>query len=184
MNTYKLIAISGSLRAGSYNTALLRAFAALAPEGVSVEIADIKALPLYNQDDEKEHFPEAAAALKQKIREADGILIATPEYNRSLSGVLKNALDWTSRPYGDNAWVGKPVYAMSCSSGNISGALAQYDLKKVLLYLNAHVLGQPEFFCGHAQEKFNEAGELIDEGTKQFIGTAYEAFTKYIDTLR
>ncbi len=181
--SYTLLAISGSLRKDSYNTSLLRAFAEYAPEGVTVTFADIGVLPLFNQDDEAA-FPEVATTLKEQILAADGILIATPEYNRGMPGVLKNALDWTSRPYGHNAWVNKPVYVMGASSGPIAAALAQYNVKQVLTYLNAFVMGQPEFYCGVAASKFDESGKLIDEGTREHVVTGTQAFLTYIDRVR
>ena len=183
MNTYHILALSGSLRKGSYNTALVRAFQKLAPEGVTVEIADISTLPLFNQDEEA-NFPPAAAALKEKIEHADGIIVATPEYNRSIPGVLKNAIDWTSRPYGQGAWNGKAVYVIGASIGPIAAALAQADLKKTMLFMNAIVLGQPEFYLGVAGSKFDEAGNLIDEDTEKHIKKAFEAFTAFIEKVR
>lgn len=182
--TYNLLAVSGSLRKASYNTALLRAFKELAPEGASVEITDIHGLPVFNQDDEKEHFPALATELKEKIRAADGILISTPEYNRGMSGALKNFLDYTSRPYGDNAWALKPVYVVGASVGPIAAALAQYNVKQVLTYLDARLLGQPEFYLGTAGEKFDAEGNLTDEKTKEHIKKAYDVFLPFIEKLK
>lgn len=181
--SYKLLAISGSLRADSINTALLRAFKEHAPEGVEIEFADIGALPLFNQELESP-FLEAATVLKEQIRAADGILIATPEYNRSIPGVLKNAIDWTSRPYGDSAWKQKPVFVMGASVGPIAAALAQYDVKKVMLYLDAFVMGQPEFYLGSATGKFDAQGVLTDETTQEHIVGGIAAFTTFIDRVR
>jgi chromate reductase, NAD(P)H dehydrogenase (quinone) len=172
------IGFSGSSRKASYNRALLRAVAELLPTGVTFEMIEIGGLPLYDQDAETE-FPQIVKDIKGKIRAADGIVIATPEFNRSFSGVLKNAIDWTSRPYGDSAWSGKPVLVMGCSMGAIGTALAQYDLKKVLLYLNCRVLGQPEIYIGMAQEKFDASGSLTDEGTKTFLSDALKTFAEF-----
>ncbi|MDB5264821.1 MAG: NADPH-dependent reductase [Parcubacteria group bacterium] len=183
MPTYKLLAFSGSLRSASYNSSLVQAFIELAPENVSIEVADIKDIPLYDQDMEAE-FPEAVSALKEKIRAADGILIATPEFNRSIPGVLKNTVDWTSRPYGDNAWDAKPVFVMGASFSPVGTALAQNDLKGVMLYLNARVLGQPEFYLGGATHKFNEEGKLTDEKAQESVKGAIAAFTAFIEQLR
>ena len=144
MANYKLLVISGSLRKDSLNTKLARAFIARAPEGVTMELADISTIPLYNGDEEAAHFPEVVVSLKDKIKESDGIVLITPEYNRSMPGVLKNVLDYTSRPYGDSAWTGKPVFVAGATGGPIGTALAQYDAKKVLLYVGAHPLPQPE----------------------------------------
>lgn len=174
-----ILALSGSLRKDSFNTALINAFATHAPDGVSITVADISALPLYNQDRESS-FPEVVSTLKDMIRTADGILIATPEFNRSVPGVLKNAIDWTSRPYGDSAWKGKPVYVVGASVGGIGTALAQYELKKILLYLDAHVLGQPEFFLGTAGDKFDSSGTLVDEKTVEHITEALAVFVNHI----
>lgn len=180
---HHLLAISGSLRKHSFNTALLRAFEEHAPEGVTVEFAEIGNLPLFNEDAEND-FPEVVTELKNKILRADGILVATPEYNRGMPGVLKNAIDWTSRPYGQNAWVGKPVYVMGASSGPIAAALAQYNAKQVFTYLNAFVMGQPEFYCGVAGSKFDESGTLIDDATREHVVSGLQAFLAYIDRVR
>ncbi|HEX7651587.1 MAG TPA: NAD(P)H-dependent oxidoreductase [Candidatus Paceibacterota bacterium] len=173
----KLLAVSGSLRAGSYNTALAQAFIKQAPAGTTIEFiepSDVGALPLFNQDMEAA-FPPAAAALKDRIKAADGIIIATPEYNRSIPGPLKNFMDWTSRPYGDNAWKGKHVYVAGATGGAVGTALAQAALRQVLLYLDARVLGQPEFYLTGAGEKFGTDGTLTDEKTREHIDAALGA---------
>ncbi len=175
----KIYALSGSLRAGSYNTALLKAFTENAPEGVTIELLDVSAVPLYNQDAEA-MFPESVNTLKEKIKSADGIIIATPEYNRSVPGMLKNVIDWTSRPYGDNAWKGIPVYVVGASVGPIAAALAQYDLKKIMLYLDARVLGQPEFYLGNAGEKFDATGTLVDASTLDHVRSSLATFLAFI----
>ncbi|MBU6323702.1 MAG: NAD(P)H-dependent oxidoreductase [Patescibacteria group bacterium] len=178
----KFLAISGSLRKGSYNSALLRAVKALAPAEHSVELVsaeEVRALPLFDQDLEASAYPESATALKARIREADAVIVSTPEFNRSIPGALKNLLDWSTRPYGDNPWAGKPVYVMGASSGQISAALAQYDLKKILLYFNARVMGQPEFYMGPAGGKFDEALNLTDEKTKEAVVKAFAAFSEF-----
>lgn len=167
----KILAISGSIRAQSFNTGLTKALPELAPEGFSVEYADISTLPLFNSDLESA-FPSEAQVLKDQIESADAIVFATPEYNRSIPGVLKNAIDWASRPWGKNSFVGKPVLVMGASVGPIATAVAQQDLKKIMLYLDARVVGQPELYVGMAGEKFNEAGELTDENTKEHIKKA------------
>jgi len=170
-----ILVISGSLRAGSYNTALAKAFKALAPAGVSAEVldpAELGALPLFNQDMEAS-FPEAVTKLKDSIKAADAIIVATPEYNRSIPGPLKNFVDWTSRPYGDAAWKGKHVFIAGATGGIVGTALAQYALKQVMLYLDALVIGQPEFYLSGAQDKFDAEGNLIDEKTKEAIGGVF-----------
>lgn len=174
-----ILAISGSLRKGSFNSGLLRELAKRAPQGTTVEIADIGVLPLYNQDREAE-FPSEVAALKAKIKAADGIIIATPEYNRSVPGVLKNVIDWTSRPYGDSAWDGKPVYIVGATGGQIGTAVAQYALKTSMIYLNTRVLGQPEFYLGGAGDKFDADGNIIDASTIEHVEKALAAFIAFI----
>ncbi len=174
-----IIAFAGSLREKSINKGLLRAVVAAAPAEMSVTIIDFSQLPMFNQDLEAQ-FPAAATELKQKIRAADGIIIATPEFNRSIPGALKNLLDWTSRPYGDNAWAGKPV-AMMGAGGSVGTAVAQSHLKEILLYLDARVLGQPEFYVnGFVPGIFDEAGNLIDEKTKGYVVKLLTVFQKFI----
>ncbi|HYE23417.1 MAG TPA: NAD(P)H-dependent oxidoreductase [Candidatus Paceibacterota bacterium] len=170
------LVFSGSLRKDSYNTALARAFVDRAPEDTTLVLGDIQ-FPLYNQDLEVS-FPEEVSRVKADIRNADGVILVTPEHNRSTTAALKNFIDWTSRPYGDNAWVGKPVFIAGASVGNISTALAQYELKKILLYLDARVLGQPEFYVGFAQDKVQD-GRFVDEDTLAHIDKALAAFTTF-----
>ena len=183
MPTHNLVAISGSLRKGSFNTMLLHAFKEHAPDGVNVEYLSIDHLPGYNQDME-EDFPADITALKNKIKAADGVIISTPEYNRTIPGPLKNAVDWLSRPYGDSAWNEKPVFIASASGGAIGGALAAMNLRQAFVFLNAYVPGQPEFYLGGATSKFDEYGKLTDEETVKRIGQAFTAFTAFIDRLR
>ncbi len=168
-----IIAISGSLRKDSFNTALLRALPALAPEGMTITIADISALPLFNQESEAA-FPATAQALKDAIEAADGVIIATPEYNRSIPGVLKNAIDWASRPWGQNSFAGKPVLLMGVSVGKLGTAVAQSHLRQILNYLDTQLVGQPELYLGPAQELFDGAGSLTDEATKASLAKALE----------
>lgn len=177
-----ILTISGSLRDESFNSLLLKAFEAHAG-GHTVTHATLAGIPLYDQDLESE-FPESVTALKAQIRAADGIIIATPEYNRSIPGILKNMIDWTSRPYGDNAWAKKPVYVVGASTGSIGTAVAQTDLRKIMLYLDAHVLGQPEFYMGNAREKFSAEGELTDESTIEHITKALAVFTTFAERFK
>ena len=164
----KYIAISGSLRKESYNTYLLKAAQKLAPEGISIEILNISDVPLFSQDLETT-VPKIVEELKEKLKSSDGVILATPEYNRSFSGVLKNTIDWMSRPYGSNLFAGKTVLVLGASPGAIGTAIAQSQLKEILLYLDMKVIGQPEFYLGLAHEKFNQAGELVDEATKEHL---------------
>ena len=168
----KILLISGSLREKSTNTALLRAFEKTIADQAEVDWADIN-LPLYNEELEAE-FPAEAETLRQQIIVADSIIISTPEYNRAMSGALKNAIDWASRPYGKSAWGRKKILVTSASPGGIAGAVANYQVKQCLLHLGSNVLGHPEFMVGGAFQKFNESGELIDEPTKEHIVSAVE----------
>ena len=179
MSKLKILAFSGSLRKASSNSGLIRAAAELAGDEMDIVLIDISAFPLYNQDMEAA-FPPELANLKKQIREADGIIIATPEFNRSIPGALKNMFDWTSRPYGDNAWDNKRVVTMGASPGAIGTALAQYHLKQILLYLNARVQGQPEFYVSNSSDKFDKEGNLTDEKTKEYIKKLLESFKQHI----
>ncbi len=175
-----VVGIVGSLRKDSYNRSLMNAVKEMAPEGVTLEIFDLGDIPLFNQDRETADYPKAAQALKDKIKAADGVIIATPEYNRSIPGVLKNAIDWTSRPRGGNAWDGKHVATMGATGGAIGTAVAQGHLRQVLTYLNTHVLGQPEFYLGGVTTKLDANGVLVDPATKEHIATFWGAFLKEI----
>ncbi len=164
----KILGFAGSLRAGSYNKSLLRAATNLMPEDSNLEIFDIDGIPAFNQDTEN-NMPEKVKDFKSKIREADAILIATPEYNYSVPGVLKNAIDSATRPYGDNPFNEKPVAIMSASVGMLGGARAQYHLRQIFVYLNMHPINGPEVIVPFAQDKFDANGKLIDENTQQFL---------------
>jgi chromate reductase, NAD(P)H dehydrogenase (quinone) len=180
---YNIVAISGSLRKASYNSALLRAFKERAPEGVNIEILDISSFVVYDQDMDAD-FPAPVQEIKDKIKAADGVILATPEYNRSMSSPMKNFMDWTSRPYGTSPWAGKPVYTIGATIAQTGTAIAQADLRRVLLFLNAIVLGQPEFYLGQASNLFNEEMVLTDETTMKFIDGALVALTAMIDRLK
>ena len=168
-NKIKILGIAGSLRKESYNKGLLKAALEVTPANCSLEIIDLADIPIYNQDEET-NFPKSVVNLKAKIREADAILIATPEYNYSIPGVLKNALDWASRPYGDNAWDNKPVGIMGASPGLQGTSRAQYHLRQVFVYLNMHPLNKPEVMIATAQDKFDSKGNLTDLKARQKIG--------------
>jgi chromate reductase len=166
--TIKILGFTGSLRKGSYNMAALRAAKELLPESAVMEITDLSAIPFLNEDEEKKGVPESVAAFKQRIKDADALLISTPEYNFSIPPVLKNALDWASR--GDDAPVhGKPLAIMSASPGMLGGARVQYQLRQMCVSLDLRVLNKPEVFIGGAQEKFDENGALTDGRTRQAI---------------
>jgi chromate reductase len=180
MSSYKLLAFSGSLRKGSLNTSLANAFIANAPEGVSVEFVDWSDIPFFSEDLEGA-VPASVTALKNRIKAADGIIIATPEYNRGVPGAFKNMIDWTSRPYGDNSWDGTPVFISGATNGHLGTALAQHSLKSIMQYLNTHLVGQPEFYLNAAQEKFDAEGNLTDETTKAHIQKAWSVLVALID---
>ncbi len=164
----KILGIAGSLRKGSYNRSALHAAVGLVPDSAEIEVFDIDGLPGFNEDDEK-NPPAKVVELKKKIREADAILFVTPEYNYSVPGVLKNAIDWASRPYGDNAWEGKPAGIMGASIGAIATARAQYHLRQIMVFLNMHPINKPEVMIGNCGNVFNEQGELTDEKTREVI---------------
>jgi chromate reductase len=164
----RILGIAGSLRKDSFNRAALRAAQALAPEGAEVEIFDIDGIPAFSQDDEGKP-PSKVTELKEKVRAADAVLFVTPEYNYSIPGVLKNAIDWASRPYGDSAWEGKPVAVMGASIGILGTARAQYHLRQVFVFLNMHAVNRPEVMIGNAAERFDAEGNLTDETTGKLI---------------
>lgn len=163
-----ILGFAGSLRKGSYNKSLLRAAIELVPKDAELEIFDLEGIPLFNQDIES-NMPEKVKEFKAKIRSADAILIATPEYNYSMTGVLKNAIDWASRPYGDNSFQGKVVALMSASGGMLGGARAQYHLRQCFVFLDMKPVNRPEVFVTFAREKIDEKGRLTDDETREFI---------------
>lgn len=172
-------AFSGSLRKESYTTKLVKAFRQSAPAEVTVDLIDISQLPFINEDLET-NLPPSVKALHAAIERADAILLATPEYNRSYSPVLKNALDWGSRPEGKNKWDAKPVAVIGCTPYALGAFGAQNHLRQVLTYLNMYPLQQPEFYLGKVAEKFNERGELTDEHTREKIAELWTAFIQWI----
>jgi chromate reductase, NAD(P)H dehydrogenase (quinone) len=167
-NNISILGFAGSLRKKSFNKAILRVAAQLNLDGVTVDIFDIGGIPPFNQDLENQ-LPDAVKDFKAKIRAADAILIATPEYNYSIPGVLKNAIDWASRPQGDNALEGKPVGIMGASIGMMGTARAQYHLRQCFVWLNMHPLNKPEIMVPSAQDKVDQDGNIIDGKTKEKI---------------
>jgi chromate reductase len=163
-----ILGIAGSLRKESYNRAALRAAQQLAPSGATIEIFEINDIPGFNQDEEQ-NPPAKVTELKRRVRAADAILFVTPEYNYSIPGVLKNAIDWASRPYGDSAWDGKPVAVMGASVGVFGTARAQYHLRQCFVFLNMYPVNRPEVMIGNASERFDGEGNLIDETSKKLI---------------
>ncbi len=163
-----ILGFAGSLRKNSYNKALLHAAVELVPRDAKLEIFDIEGISPFNQDLETK-MPEKVQKFKASIKAADAILIATPEYNYSIPGVLKNAIDWASRPYGDNSFEGKPVTVMSASTGTLGGARAQYHLRQIFVFLNMYPVNRPEVIVTFASQKIDEEGRLIDETTRKLI---------------
>ncbi len=164
-----VLGFSGSQRLGSYNLGALRAAQDLAPDGMRVELYDLTALPMYDFDLEREGFPEAVRDFKEAIGRADAILIATPEYNLSVPALLKNALDWASRPPGQSPLNGKPAAIMGATAGTWGTIRAQMALRQICLNVNVLVLNKPEVLIARAGEKFDPDGRLIDEATRQLI---------------
>jgi chromate reductase len=164
----KILGIAGSLRKASYNRGTLRAAQQLCPQGAKIEVFELDGIPPFNQDEER-NPPARVTELKQKIRSADAILLVTPEYNYGMPGVLKNAIDWASRPYGDSAWNGKPVAIMSAAMSMGGGVRAQYQLRQAFVFLNMDAVIQPEVAIGNATERFDEQGNLKDETSKKLI---------------
>lgn len=183
MEPITIFGFAGSLRKGSYNKALLRTALQLLPKDAKLEIFDIEGIPLFNQDIEKQ-MPEKVKEFKAKIKGADAILVATPEYNYSMPGVLKNAIDWASRPYGDNSFEGKPVAIMSASPGMFGGARAQYHLRQTLVFLDMHPVNKPEVMVPFAHEKVNEQGIIADAKTREKIKDLLESMVAWTRKLR
>jgi len=173
-----ILGIAGSLRRQSYNRSALRAAQQLLPEGAALEIFELDGIPGFNQDEEQ-NPPAKIVELKKRVRAADAILFVTPEYNYSVPGVLKNAIDWASRPYGDSAWDGKPAAIMGASIGNIATARAQYHLRQMFVFLNIFPLNQPEVMIGNAAERFDENGNLTDETTKDYIRKLLQSLVEW-----
>ena len=164
-----ILGFAGSLRKGSYNRMLLQNAVSLAPPGTTLSTCVLDDIPPFNQDLEKE-MPAPVLEFKRRIKSADAILIVTPEHNYSIPGVLKNAIDWASRPYGDNAFAGKPVAIMSASTGMMGGSRAQYHLRQCFVFLTCFAVATPEVFVAHAADKFDAQGRLTDDKTREMIG--------------
>lgn len=172
-----ILGISGSLRRGSFNTALLRNAQAMLPEGASLEIADLSGIPLFNQDDEHEP-PEAVRALKAKIAGADALLFAVPEYNHSIPGVLKNAIDWASRPAADQPFSGKPAAVMG-AGGRFGAVRAQLHFRQIAACLNMLLLPKPELMVPSAQQKFDADGALTDPEARDQLKALVDALVAW-----
>lgn len=181
--TLRVLGISGSLRKASFNKMALDAAVGLAPAGMTIETYVPHGIAPFNQDEEKSPSPEVVE-LKRRIRAADAILFCTPEYNYSLPGVLKNAIDCASRPYGDSAWAGKPCAIMGVSVGRLGSARAQYHLRQSLVFLDMPAVLQPEVMIGNAAEHFDEAGKLKDADTAKFITRLLVALAELVRKVR
>jgi chromate reductase len=178
-----ILGFAGSLRKGSYNRALLRAAVELAPEGAIIEVFDLEGIPPFNND-LLAAMPERVREFKDRIKTADAILIATPEYNYSIPGVLKNAIDWASRPFEENSLKEKPVAIMSASTGMLGGVRAQYHLRQCFVYLNMFPLNKPEVIVTHAAQKFDAQGRLTDETTRKCVVDLLAALAAWTRRLR
>jgi len=177
----KILGVGGTLRKGSYSKALLLEAQKLVPKEVVIEITETGDLPLYNPDIA---LPEVVQKFKNSIKEADAILFSTAEYNYSIPGSLKNAIDWGSRPYGDNSWEEKPVAIMSESIGMLGGIRAQLHLRQAILFINMLPLNRPEVIVSNAKEKFDEEGNLTDEHTKEKIKELLQALAIWVERLK
>lgn len=183
MSTLDIVGLCGSLRSGSINRAALNLAGSLMPQSMQLDIVDWHEIPPFDGDVFAKGYPPAVQALRDRIRRADGLVLATPEYNFSIPGVFKNVIDWLSRGE-DQPFAHKPTAILSASPGPLGGARVQYDLRRVLLYVNAMVLTKPEVFIGGAAAKFDAEGQCTDETTRKFVGDQMLAFEKWINEVR
>jgi chromate reductase len=174
----------GSLRKASFNRMLANALISLAPSSLKLDIVEIGQVPLYNEDLESDPAPVPWTAFRQRVKAADAVLFVTPEYNRSVPAVLKNALDVGSRPYGASVWDRKPGAVVSSSPGAIAGFGANHHLRQSLVFLNVPAMQQPEAYLSHVNNLFDEHGKLASDGTRKFLQDFMQAFAKWIETVR
>jgi chromate reductase len=179
----QILGIVGSLRKGSYNRALLRTCLELAPADMNIGIYDLNTIPLYNGDVEAQGVPESVQGFTEAIRKADGLLIATPEYNYSIPGVLKNAIDWASRPPQTTPLRGKPAGLIGASIGSGGTIRAQLHLRQSFVFTQTIAMLQPEVLVSKAQDKFDAEGRLTDEPTRKILSTFLEAFQKWVQRI-
>ena len=182
MTPLDIVGLCGSLRAGSFNRMALKLAGESLPARLRMEIVEWRDLPPLDADVLAKGFPPPVVALRERIRRAAGLVIATPEYNFSIPGMLKNAIDWVSRG-DDQPFANKPVAILSASPGPLGGARVQYDLRRVMLFVNAMVLVKPEIFIGGAAGKFDADGRCTDEPTRKFVGSQMRAFEKWIEAV-
>jgi chromate reductase, NAD(P)H dehydrogenase (quinone) len=180
---YTVVGFAGSLRRGSYNRALLRAAIELAPPQLHIETRELDAVPLYNADVEAAGVPPGVEELRAAVRQADALLIATPEYNHGVPGVLKNAIDWLSRPPRGSALNGKVAAIMGASPGMTGTARSQSQLRQAFVFTNTYALLQPEVLVARAHEKFDADGRLVEQATRNFLGTFLQQFAEFIGRL-
>ncbi len=179
----KIAILVGSLRKGSFNRMLAQTLVDQAPEGYEFAFVELGDLPLYNPDLDEGDVPAAWTRLRGDIKSADAVMFVTPEYNRSVPASIKNALDVGSRPYGESVWAGKPALVVSGSMGGIAGFGANHHLRQSLVFLDMPVLQQPEAYIGGIHTLFDEAGNMTNDGTKEFMGTIMKAFDAWIKKL-
>lgn len=182
-SAYKVAVLVGSLRRESISRKVAHALEGLAPERLKLEIVEIGDLPHYNQDLE-ENVPPAWVAFRRKIAESDAVVFVTPEYNRSVPGVLKNAIDIGSRPYGKSAWAGKPAGIVSVSPGALSAFGANHHLRQSLVFLDMPAMQQPEAYLGNAAALFDDKGRLTNESTTAFLRNFMKSFERWVDRVR
>jgi chromate reductase len=183
MSTLDIVGLCGSLRTGSINRAALNLAGSLMPEPMAMEVVEWREVPVFDADVFAKGYPASVQALRDRIRRADGVVIATPEYNFSIPGGFKNMIDWLSRGE-DQPFAHKPVAILSASPGPVGGARVQYDLRRVLLFVNSMVLAKPEVFIGGAGGKFDAEGNCTDETTRKFVGDQMKAFEKWIGAVK
>ncbi|HLH88243.1 MAG TPA: NAD(P)H-dependent oxidoreductase [Xanthobacteraceae bacterium] len=182
MSTKTVAVLVGSLRKDSFNRKVANALSALAPASLKLQIIEIGALPLYNQDDDVPgKVPPAWQAFRDQLKAADAVLFVTPEYNRSVPGVLKNAIDVGSRPYGQSSWDGKPGAVISVSPGAIGAYGANHHLRQSMVFLNVPMMQQPEAYVGGAATLFDDKGNLSNAGTREFLAKFINAFADWIE---
>ncbi len=182
-DTLRVLGISGSLRSGSVNTGLLRAAIELAPSGMTIDPIELREIPLYDEDLRAQGLPPAVRVLRDRLAAADAVLIVTPEYNYSVPGVLKNAIDWASRP-PSQPFAGKPLAIMGASGGAGGTMRAQYHLRQIAVFLDMHPLNKPEVFVRSAAERFDADGRLVDEATRKVVAEQLVALAAWTRQLK
>lgn len=181
---FQVLGFAGSLRQASYNRGLLRSATELAPPELNIKIFDLLPIPIFNEDVEAKGDPESVQDLKNAIGEADGLLIATPEYNYGIPGVLKNAIDWVSRPPGKSVLSGKPAAIMGASQGTGGTIRSQLALRQSFLYLEVHTMLKPEILIASSRDKFDDKGNLTDDRTREYLAKFLKSFVSWIELIK